>query len=238
MLQGSHGKLLPGLAAPATYRPSANRQHHSTCLPASSLVPIFVLRGGRQTMGTTSKTTQQSPHPNPPLKRGLRPLKRGFHLPSSADGAAAEADGRGDRRRHYYFENGLLRSALRAQSPSPSPDRGFGPFFVSHFHACVVSAGGHAVYSISLYSWQTLFWPWRCRCQPDPCIPGRDPSLSTCDNADAWFRRFGMTASVLELTRCSRSPKVANTRQCLNRQIGSGTVAFLENNSSQLVTGV
>ncbi len=36
---------------------------------------------------------------------------------------------------------------LLAQSPSPSLDRGFGPFFASHFHACVVSAGGHGVYS-------------------------------------------------------------------------------------------
>ena len=45
-----------------------------------------------------------------------------------------------------YFENGLLRCVLPAQSPSSNLDRGFGPFFASHFHACVVCAGEHDVY--------------------------------------------------------------------------------------------
>jgi len=95
-------------------------------------------------MASTSKITPQSPDPvraehparwearHPPLDRGFHPLDRGFHLPYSADGAAAEAVGRGDRRRSP--EN----HPLPAQSPSPSLDRGFGPFFASHFHACVV----------------------------------------------------------------------------------------------------
>jgi len=37
-----------------------------------------------------------------------------------------------------YFEDSLLRRVLPAQSPSSNLDRGFGPFFASHFHACVV----------------------------------------------------------------------------------------------------
>ena len=55
-------------------------------------------------MGTTSKITLQSPHPNPPLKRGLR-------LPYSADGASAAGGGRGDRR--HYAETTLSSRAQR-----------------------------------------------------------------------------------------------------------------------------
>jgi len=46
----------------------------------------------------------------------------------------------------HYFENSLLRCVLAAQSPSPDPDRGFGPFFALYFHACVVCASEHGVY--------------------------------------------------------------------------------------------
>ena len=44
----------------------------------------------------------------------------------------AVRDGRGDRR------HGPEKHPLPAQSPSPSLDRGFGPFFALHFHSCVV----------------------------------------------------------------------------------------------------